>query len=246
MKKLLAIFLLISALPALAQSDGVAVTYERTFFWSKVYEKLTFLSEEEKSRMKNSWGVHDEGWKVKGQLFATASQSKYAELEQEADGGYRGRKSEYLVFRDFDKGRKLEAEEFAGKLLIIDDSLAAPKWKIMNKIKEISGYMCMMAVSEDTVKGQKITAWFANDLAYGAGPERYYGLPGLILEVEVNDGEMTLTAIKVEKKPLGEELALPKKMKGKKITTSEYEKMMATHFRDSIKSRRNPYWAVRY
>ncbi|MCE7059335.1 GLPGLI family protein [Dyadobacter sp. CY343] len=246
MKKLFALFLVIAGLPALAQSDGLVVTYERTFFWSKVYEKLTFLSEEEKSRMKNSWGVNDEGWKSKGQLVASPGQSKYVELEEEADGGYRGRKSEYLVFRDFDKARKMELEEFAGKMLLIEDTLIAPKWKVMNKIKEIGGYMCMMAVSEDSIKGQKIEAWFANDLAYGSGPERYYGLPGMILEVDVNDGEMLLTAIKVEKKPVAELLALPKKIKGKKITTTEYEKMMTTHFRDSIKSRRNPYWAVRY
>jgi GLPGLI family protein len=246
MKKLLALLLVISSFPVFAQTDGLVVTYERTFYWSRVYEKLTFLSEEEKSRMKNSWGVHDEGDKSKGQLFVSASQSKYVDMEQEADGGYRWRQSEYLIFRDFDKGKKTELEEFAGKTYIIEDTLATPKWKVMNKIKEINGYMCMMAVSEDTIKGQKIAAWFANDLAYNAGPERYYGLPGLILEVDVNDGELILTAIKVEKKPVDEGLVLPKKMKGKKLTNADYDKLITAHIRDSIKSRRNPYWAFRY
>ncbi|KQS33907.1 GLPGLI family protein [Dyadobacter sp. Leaf189] len=246
MKKLLACFLLLGCLPVFAQTDGLAVTYERTFYWSRLYDKLTFLSEEERSRMKTSWGANDDGDKSKGQLFITNSQSKYVDLEPEVDGGYRWRQSEYMIFRDFDKGTKMELEEFSGKNYIIEDSLPAPKWKVMNKIKEISGYMCMMAVSEDTIKGQKITAWFANDLAYNGGPERYYGLPGLILEVDVNDGELILAAVKVEKKPVAENLVLSKKMKGKKLTNAEYEKLITTHIRDSIKSRRNPYWSFRY
>ena len=246
MRKLLAIAFAFIAFPGFAQKEGLVVTYDKTFYWIKIFDKLNYLSAEEKSRIQTSWGANDEGDKSKGKLLVTADQSKFTDMEEEADGGYRGRKSEYMVFRDFAKGQKVEVEEFAGKMYVIEDSLVTPSWKVMNKIKDIGGYVCMMAVSEDTVKGQKITAWFANDLAYSAGPERYFGLPGLILEVDINNGELIMTASKVEKVVAVEGLELPKKMKGKKLTTAEYDQMMRKFISDSIKSRRNPYWNIRY
>jgi GLPGLI family protein len=247
MKKILVFLLLTIQTQVFAQTgEGTLVTYEKVSYWSKIYDKLTFLSEEERSRAKTSWGSSDEGDKSRGQLFATSGQSKYVDMDNESDGGYSWRRGEYSIYRDFDKSRKTEIEDFSGKTYIIEDTLIAPAWKVMNKIKEINGYMCMMAVAEDTIKGQKIVAWFANDIPLSAGPERYFGLPGLIMETDVNDGEVIITAIKVEKKAVGEDIKLPKKMKGKKLTSAEYNRMMRKFIDDSIKSRRNPYWAIRY
>lgn len=247
MKKYLIFLLLLAKIPLLAQTNEGVVTYEKTSFFIKIFDKLTYLSEEEKSRNKTSWGsAFDEGYKTKGQLFFTGSQSRYIDMEPEADGGYRGRTSEYTIFRDFLTDRKIEVEEFSGKAYVIEDSLVPPVWKVMNKIKEINGYLCMMAVAEDTLKGQKITAWFANDIAVSAGPERYFGLPGLIMEVDVNNGEVLITAIKVEKRPVLEDIKLPKKIKGKKITSVQYDEMMKKFINESIKARRNPYWDIRY
>jgi GLPGLI family protein len=245
-KYLLFLLLLANFFPLLAQSNEGVVTYEKTFFWVKIFDKLTFLSEEERSRAKTSYGNLDEGDKSKGQLFFNGSQSKYVDMEPEADGGYRWRASDYTIFRDFDKEQKTEIEEFSGKVYIIEDSLTAPVWKVMNKIKEINGYMCMMATTEDTVKGQKITAWFANDIATSAGPERHFGLPGLIMEVDVNDGEVLITASKIEKKSVTADLVLPKKIKGKKLTGIQYDQMIKKYINDSIKARRVPYWNMRY
>lgn len=246
MKNFLVFFLLIMNLPLAAQTNEGVVTYEKVSYWSKIYNKLTFLSEEEKGRAKTSWGSSDEGDKSKGQLFFTGTQSKYVDMEQESDGGWQGRKSEYAILRDFEKEKKTEIEEFSGKVYIIEDTLIAPVWKVMNKIKEVNGYICMMATAEDTLKGQKITAWFANDIPVSAGPERYFGLPGLIMEVDVNDGEVNITALKIEKKPILEEIKFTKKIKAKKLTGVQYEEMMRKYINDSIKARRNPYWNIRY
>jgi GLPGLI family protein len=136
MKKIVAIAFALIALPGFAQKEGLVVTYDKTFYWIKIFDKLNYLSVEEKSRIQTSWGANDEGDKSKGKLLVTADQSKFVDMEQEADGGYRGRKSEYMVFRDFAKGTKIEVEEFAGKLYVIEDSLVTPPWKVMNKIKD--------------------------------------------------------------------------------------------------------------
>ena len=132
-----------------------------------------------------------------------------------------------------------------GKTYVIEDSLHTPSWKIMNQIKDVAGYICMKAVAEDTIKKQKITAWFTGDIPVPAGPELYFGLPGVILELDINDGDVLIEATKVEFKKLDNELILPK-TKGKKIKDKDYDTLLRNHIRDSIKSQRNPYWAIRY
>jgi GLPGLI family protein len=103
-----------------------------------------------------------------------------------------------------------------------------------------------MAVTEDTIKKQKVTAWFANNFPVPIGPELYFGLPGAILELDINDGDIVITAKKIELKALTEDINLPKKMKGKKITGKQYEDLIWTHIRDSQKAQRNPFWSMPY
>lgn len=59
----------------------------------------------------------------------------------------------------------------------------APKivWKFLNETKEIMGYQCKKAEGE--FRGRKFFAFFAPEIPSSAGPWKYSGLPGLILEV---------------------------------------------------------------
>ncbi|MDQ1086873.1 GLPGLI family protein [Siphonobacter sp. SORGH_AS 1065] len=94
------------------------------------------------------------------------------------------------------------------------------------------------------MKNQKIIAWFADDIPVSVGPERMYGLPGIILELDYNDGVSVITATKVEMKKVDpKELVLPK-MKGKKINMADHDRIIKEHIKDSIGARRNPYWGV--
>ncbi|TLU99637.1 GLPGLI family protein [Dyadobacter luticola] len=237
----------IASLPSMAQQLEGEVTYERVFHWAKIYSRLTYLSNEEKDRIKQTWGNDDE-YKEKMVLLFNEKQTFYTyKKKEENEGGYSWNREEYKIYRNLEKETKTDIMEMLGKVHIVEDSLKAPNWKVMNKIKEVAGHMCMMAVTEDTIKGQKITAWFANDIALSAGPELYSGLPGMILELEVNDGEITVTAQEVKMRPVAAaELELPKKVKGKKIDNKQYATLVTAHIRDSIKAHRNPFWALPY
>jgi hypothetical protein len=57
---------------------------------------------------------------------------------------------------------------------------------------------------------------------------------------------VVITATKVELKPVGEEINLPKKMKGRKLTDKAYRDLLHNHISDSMKAHRNPYWAIPY
>lgn len=229
-----------------AQAPEGIVTYERTQFWTKILPKLTFLSKEEMDRELRTWGSNDEGWKTKYQLVFTEKESKFTEVAQVSEYGYNRRPSEYMIHRDFEKERRTELEDVSTRPYLIEDSLKAPAWKVMNKIKEVNGQLCMMAVTQDTIRGQKIVAWFANNIPVPAGPERYFGLPGLIMELDIDDGAVLITATKVDMKPVGEQVKLDKKLKGKKITGVQYDKMIKTTLQDAIKGHRYPYSSIRF
>ena len=250
MKRLALYILLLTNLSLSAvfaqQTEGI-VSYERVTHYSKIVARLPYLSQEEKDRVKLTWGNDDEG-KEKMKLAFSPVASLYgfqSETGESEDGSWSWRNDDLAMYRNFEKDKKTDLIEMLGKTYIIEDSLHTPQWKVLNQIKDVAGFICMKAVTEDTIKHQKITAWFTGDIPVSAGPERYFGLPGLIMELEVNDGDVVITATKVEFKKLDKELILPK-MKGKKIKDADYDRLITNHIKDSIKSYRNPYWAMRY
>jgi GLPGLI family protein len=245
MKTLL--LLLLTATVGLAQNTAGVVIYERKSSWVKIISRLPYLSREEKDRAAQTW-KNDEEYKEKMKLVFNEKASLYTNEDQQGqseDGRWTWQKDEYYVSRNFEKESMTDIIETLGKTYVVEDSLRKPVWKVMNQIKDVNGYICMKAETTDPIRGQKIAAWFAQDIPVPAGPERYFGLPGLIMELDINEGDVILEAVKVELKPVDKELALPK-TKGKKIKDTEYDALLSKHIADSIKANRNPYWAIRY
>ena len=89
-------------------------------------------------------------------------------------------------------------------------------------------------------------AWFAQDMPIKAGPDRFSGLPGMILEIDINDGAMTITANKIELKKLTTELDLPKKIKSKKIKNEAYSNLVKEFILEKRKEESFPFWDIRY
>ena len=245
MRLFFVIFLLFSII-ARAQTEGV-VHYTRTTYWTKMMNQMTFLSKQEKERYTYMFGGRDD-WQEYTLLYFNDKASKYTHSDEKSaeSEGYDWRKEQYIVRRDFEKGTMTDIIEAAGKTYIVEDSLRTPNWKILNDLKDVAGHICMKAVVEDTVKKQKIVAWFAQDLPVNAGPERLFGLPGLIMEIDINDGTVVVSATRIETKKLTQELDLPKKMKGTRLSETAYQQMLAKFIKEKIKEERNPYWTMRY
>ncbi len=130
----------------------------------------------------------------------------------------------------------LKETQIMGKEFLVNDSLPKPKWILEKEIKNIGVYTCFKATiseeyeqpsfneetgeeEESVTKTRTTTAWYTLDIPANHGPDEYWGLPGLILEV--SDGKFSLMCTKVVLNPKKEvQIMLPEK--GKEVTQDEF------------------------
>ena len=227
------------------QMEGVVI-YQRRSNWPKIMANMTWLNQEEKDRAVNTWKNNKE-WKEDMKLLFSPNASMYTynnEQSESVNRQWSWRNKDLIFYRNFNNNKTTDLEEILGKKYIIDDTIRVPKWKILNEIKEFADHICMKAETFDPIKNHKIVAWFAQDIPVPAGPERYTGLPGLILGISVNDGDVHLEAIKVEFKAIEKEITVPT-AKGRRIRHSDYDLLISHHIVKQIKAKNNPWWALR-
>lgn len=236
------------ALFSFGQIKQGSVRYLVKSNWVKMMESCDYLSKEQRERVSYMWGNESE-WKSFEILYIDSTYTKYEESEEKAEretDGYAWRKEEYYLYRDYAKMQIHDIIKFTDKVYIIEDTLIPQSWKILNDIKEVCGHICMNASYTDTVKDQKIVAWFALDIPLAAGPDRYSGLPGLILEIDINNGARVYTADKIDTVLPEKVMEFPAKQKGKHIKESDYQEKIAKFVADR-KAEKQPYfWGIRY
>jgi len=245
MKNIFLILTIFMSSDLIAQAPQGKITYNRKTDWISIMSKLPYVSEEEVDRMTLTWGSSEN----KGQnfeLYIKDNRSLYTYKEEDSDGSYSWKKSDLILIRDYKKKTIKDLKEEIGTSFLIEETLPKTKWKILNEIKEIKGYLCMKAETKNTLKDQTIHAWFTDAIPVSAGPEGYSGLPGLILELDINEGDAVITATDIDLTTAIEKLPIPKKMKGKKTTSAELDKRLEKFIAESIEGRKNPYWRIRY
>lgn len=88
--------------------------------------------------------------------------------------------------------------------VVIKDSLQQIDWKILNdSTRTIGGFQCTKA--EGKLGGWEVDAWFTMDVPVPCGPWRFWGLPGLIVNVASKDGDIDIqmTSLKqTEQRPV--------------------------------------------
>ena len=112
-----------------------------------------------------------------------------------------------------------------------------PKWELVNETKYIGEYACFKAVFkeefttksiteegeyEDVTKERVITVWYTPQIPVSSGPGEFFGLPGLVLEV--NDGKLTLVCNKIVINP-EKEFEIVEPTKGKEVSQKEFDEI---------------------
>ncbi len=241
------IFSLLVFMPIEAQqkAEGV-ITYNRKQNYISIMSKLPHITQEDVDRMSLTWGKNSVGDGTNYELYFKDNKSLYTRKEEESSNGYSWKKSQFLLMRNYKDKSQEDLIETLGKVYHIKEDLPRTKWKILNEIKEISGYLCMKAETKNDVKGQTIHAWFTDAIPVSGGPEGYGGLPGMILEIDINEKDAVITATKVAIDQEEVKLPYPKKIKGKNIEKVAYDALVKKYIDETIAGKKNPYWRVRY
>jgi GLPGLI family protein len=167
------------------------------------------------------------------QLFFNTTESLFLPVEEDEDqdinnGGMQMRFQRPRVENYINQAtsRRVVQQEFMGKKYLIEDSLKVMAWKFGNETKEVKGYPCRQASFYNEERKQNIVAWYTDKFRPFLGPENFNTLPGAVLEVNINDGERTITAKTIELRPLKKnEIKIPSG--GTKTTEVAYRKMVA-------------------
>jgi GLPGLI family protein len=128
------------------------------------------------------------------------------------------------TYFDRDENMITQLKEFMGKKYIIKKETNRLPWKLEDETREIQGFICKKAFYIDENE-REITAWYTEAIRFPIGPENFFGLPGLILEVAINTDDMIITADKIDFRALKKnELKMPKG--GQEMSDGEYRAMV--------------------
>jgi GLPGLI family protein len=90
-------------------------------------------------------------------------------------------------------------------------------WKLEDKQKEIGGLKCSKATAN--FRGRNYIAWYAPEVPTSAGPWKFNGLPGLIVSVKDETGEVSLSLVSLK---MGVDTSFPKLASGTEISLSGF------------------------
>lgn len=176
----------------------------------------------------------------KNRLFFKPNASFYTNVEEEdldintTSGGanvqMKFNRPQQDIYRNFDDAQYIMLTDFAGKKFRIEDSLKTMAWKFVEETKKIAGYDCKKATYRNEETKQDIVAWFTDALVCSSGPQNYWGLPGMILGVDINNGLQQITAQKVTLLDVSKDLKLP--TGGKKVTAKEFKKIRDDYMKE--------------
>jgi len=143
-----------------------------------------------------------------------------------------------VSFTNLETGKRVDQRELNSKNYLVDDSITKLAWKLTDDTKTILGYTARKAVAKqytsratvamengelkrqvipDTVN---VVAWFTTSIPVAAGPLFQGQLPGLILELDMNNGRSVYKAVEVSQKVNTGSIKEPKG--GKRITAAEF------------------------
>lgn len=105
------------------------------------------------------------------------------------------------------------------------------KWTILHEEKNILGFNCQLATGY--FKGRNYNAWFCSELNFNAGPWKFSGLPGVILEIEDFKREVSFKAVEIQDISQ-KDLQLTFSKKVIKTTLKEYLKVVDAYMENPL------------
>jgi len=144
-----------------------------------------------------------------------------------------------MLYKNIADQSYAQEREVMGKEYLIQEKSEPFEWELSGETKKVGNYTVQKASFTKIVDSKRfstgmtemenvkdtlqVTVWFTPEIPVSHGPENYFGLPGLILEVQ-NQGR-TLICEKIELNPSAEPVVIERPSKGKEISLEEFKKM---------------------
>ena len=127
------------------------------------------------------------------------------------------------TYVNFEEGQVVEKRDFLGRTFLITGETATLAWRLTDERSEFLGYMAQKAtaVRDSTT----IEAWFTPEIPVSAGPSEFGGLPGLILVLNIDDGQRSYVAKDLSLDALAADTIVAP-TKGKKVTREEFDEIV--------------------
>lgn len=159
-----------------------------------------------------------------------------------------------VLYKNIADKRYVNKTEISGKRFLIKDKLEDYGWEMTSETKNIGNYTCYKAVREREEtrtsfsmtdgkreeKKEKVTvktvAWYTPQIPLSNGPGEFWGLPGLILEVQ--DGKLTIVCTEIVMNS-SEKIDIKEPKKGKKVTQEKFDEIMDKHSKEMMERFKN-------
>ncbi|PIF59041.1 GLPGLI family protein [Flavobacterium sp. 2] len=130
-----------------------------------------------------------------------------------------------ITFKDLKNNALRKEYNVNNKYFSAKDKLTDYEWTIIDETTTVLGYKCKKATTKKSLA--LITAWYCEEIPINDGPGEFWGLPGLILKVELGGySTITLDRIKISKE--NNEIKEPIN-KSQQLSLSEYYKSIRAH-----------------
>lgn len=167
-------------------------------------------------------------------------------------------------YKNTSTNTQIQHQEFYGKDFLVKDKLQKIEWKLGDDTKMIGNYVCLKATAmipandltwyafswdklsnrEKREKGEEqevaytaVEAWYSIQIPVSHGPQEFWGLPGLILEVSYDATTFLCSELVLN---TGDKITINVPSKGKEVTKVVYQDIISKkmqEFRDNRSGR---------
>ncbi len=120
------------------------------------------------------------------------------------------------IYMDMNTKTSISQENILDRTFLIKETVKTYDWNITTENKEIINKKCTKATLKEN---PTIVAWFTSEIPVSFGPMGYYGLPGLILQLETPSKNYIIQEISVSK----ENISIKAPDKGKEISREDFD-----------------------
>ncbi|MFV0229966.1 GLPGLI family protein [Empedobacter falsenii] len=202
MKKIISVFILLISIVSFAQQEKLEVSYTSRIILPDDFKfqppgggSRQMPKDIQEQMVKSLQKPQDFTLTILGEESLYKLVEKISNSQEQGMRGLRGGRMMLMngdnIYKNTSTQQLLKEQNMMMKSYTIQDTLQNYEWKLTRETKTILGNEAKKATA--IIDSIQTTAWYIPTLKYKTGPENYWGLPGLIAEVEteINRGPIS-------------------------------------------------------